>query len=414
MGVVVVAAGLGVRLGAGMPKALVRVGGRTLVEHAVQAGRVAAGRTQRRKPRIETAVPSGHLVVVAPATHLAEFEALLPEVHVIPGGAERTDSVAAGLAALPADVDIVLVHDAARALAPSSLFDAVVSAIAAGADAVVPGLPVNDTVKQVDAFGAVVQTPDRSTLRAVQTPQGFRRTALEAAHARGGPATDDAMLIERAGGTVQVIEGDPLAMKITLPPDIEAAERLLAAGGLSRSGERSGGDRIETPTLIVLGGLPGVGKTTLARALARRIPLAHLRVDTIEATLVDTGMADRITGPEGYAVAFRVAGDQLAVGMSVVADTVNPMPETRDWWRAVAARHDARVVEIELACSDEALHESRVGERESDIPGLTVPTWQDVRDREYHPWSPDLRLDTATSSPDELADTVIDWMRSHE
>jgi 2-C-methyl-D-erythritol 4-phosphate cytidylyltransferase len=384
VGVVVVAAGMGVRLGAGMPKALVRVGGRTLVEHAVQRA-VSSG---LRPP----------VVVVAPVTHLAEFEALVPEAPVIPGGAERTDSVAAGLAALPPDVDIVLVHDAARALAPSSLFDAVARAVAAGADAVVPGLPVNDTIKQIDDGGAVVHTPDRSTLRAVQTPQGFRRSALEAAHARGGAATDDAMLVERSGGTVRVIEGDPLAMKITLPPDIEAAERLLAPA----------------PTLIVLGGLPGVGKTTLARALARRIPLAHLRVDTIEATMVETGIATRITGPEGYAVAFRLAGDQLAVGMSVVADTVNPMPETRDWWRGVAARHDARVVEIELTCSDLALHESRVGERESDIPGLTVPTWQQVLDREYHPWSPDLRLDSATSSPDDLADTVIGWMRSHQ
>ncbi|HWC22215.1 MAG TPA: 2-C-methyl-D-erythritol 4-phosphate cytidylyltransferase [Flexivirga sp.] len=406
MGVVVVAAGMGVRLRAGMPKALVRVGGRTLVEHAVDAARQSCGssRAEERSggARIETGPPA--IVVVAPRTHLAEFEALLPGVRVIPGGAERTDSVAAGLAALPDDVDIVLVHDAARALAPPSLFDAVAEAVARGADAVVPGLPVTDTIKQVDAAGAVVQTPDRSTLRAVQTPQGFQRAALEAAHARGGAATDDAMLIERAGGTVQVIDGDPLAMKITLPPDIEAAERLLAPRV----------SKPATPALVVLGGLPGVGKTTLARALARRIPLAHIRVDTIEATLVHSGMADRITGPEGYAVAFRLAADQLALGLSVVADTVNPLPETRDWWRQVAIQHDARVVEIELTCSDAAVHEARVGERESDIPGLTVPTWHQVLDREYHPWSPDLRLDTATSSPDDLADTVIDWMRSHE
>ncbi|MFC6703942.1 2-C-methyl-D-erythritol 4-phosphate cytidylyltransferase [Flexivirga alba] len=431
MGVVVVAAGMGVRLGAGMPKALVRVGGRTLVEHAVaraQSWLSSSDGTARDEPsRRNVSKPA--VVVVAPATHLAEFEALLPEVCVIPGGAERTDSVAAGLAALPADVEIVLVHDAARALAPSSLFDAVADAVAAGADAVVPGLPVTDTVKQVDAAGSVVQTLDRSSLRAVQTPQGFRRSALEAAHARVGAATDDAALIERAGGTVQVIDGDPLAMKITLPPDIDAAERLLAAGGLSRSGEspqagrvpeeRSGGgvsrpSGAPRPTLIILGGLPGVGKTTLARALARRIPLAHIRVDTIEATMVHSGLADKITGPEGYAVAFRVAADQLALGMSVVADTVNPMPETRGWWRDVAAQHDARVVEVELTCSDQSQHESRVGERVSDIPGLRVPTWQEVLDREYHPWAPDLRLDTATSSPDELADTVIGWMRSHQ
>lgn len=378
------AAGMGVRLGAGMPKALVRIGGRTLVEHAVARARGAAA----------------HVVVVVPGTHVAEFEELLPGTPVVIGGAERTDSVAAGLAALPPEVDIVLVHDAARGLAPTALFEAVAAAVAAGADGVVPGVPVTDTVKQVDAAARVVATPERATLRAVQTPQGFRRVALEAAHAGGGDATDDAMLIERAGGVVQVIEGDPLAMKVTLPADIEAAERLLAPP-------------VPKPTLIVLGGLPGVGKTSLARALARRIPLAHIRVDTIEGTLVHSGMAEQITGPEGYAVAFRVAGDQLELGLSVVADTVNPMPETRSWWRDVAARHGASVVEVELECSDPVAHEARVVERTSDIPGMTVPTWEQVLDREYHAWSPNLRLDSAIHNPQELAEIVIDWLRSH-
>ncbi|MBB2892782.1 2-C-methyl-D-erythritol 4-phosphate cytidylyltransferase [Flexivirga oryzae] len=440
MGVVVVAAGMGVRLGAGMPKALVRIGGRTLVEHAVARAGVSAalsrpepaeavsrGRPEpaeagscglsRPEPAEAVSKPGAGpaIVVVAPATHLTEFQDLLPGVTVVPGGAERTDSVAAGLAALPPAVDIVLVHDAARALAPPSLFDAVADAVAAGADGVVPGLPVSDTIKQVGVDGRVVATPDRWTLRAVQTPQGFRRAALVAAHARGGAATDDAMLIERSGGTVQVIDGDPLALKITLPPDIAAAERLLAASAGRVPEERSGGGVSRpnaTPTLIILGGLPGAGKTTLARALARRIPVVHIRVDTIEATLVHTGFAKRISGPEGYAVAFRVAGDQLALGLSVVADTVNPVPETRQWWRDVAARHGARVLEVELECSDAALHESRVSERVSDIPGLTVPTWQQVLDREYHLWGPDLRLDSASATPEQLAETVIDRMRS--
>ncbi|NNG37831.1 2-C-methyl-D-erythritol 4-phosphate cytidylyltransferase [Flexivirga sp. ID2601S] len=272
VGIVVVAAGLGTRLGAGMPKALVRIGGRTLVEHAVARAQAwssgdvrwssSRGRPARDEPadagvsrppssgdpgwssnRQRTArdEPAGvgvsrppatrhAVVVVAPASHLDEFRALAPEAIVVPGGAERTDSVAAGLAALPAEVDIVLVHDAARALAPASLFAAVAAAVADGADAVVPGLPVTDTIKQVDASGHVVATPDRATLRAIQTPQGFTRAALARAHADGVGATDDAALVERQGGRVLVIDGDPRAIKVTIPADLETVDRLLADG----------------------------------------------------------------------------------------------------------------------------------------------------------------------------------------
>ncbi len=169
-------------------------------------------------------------MVVAPATHLDEFRALVPDAVVVAGGAERTHSVAAGLAALPDDVTVVLVHDAARALAPQSLFAAVAAAVADGADAVVPGLPVTDTIKQIDADGHVVATPDRATLRAIQTPQGFTRAALEHAHADGVGATDDAGLVERQGGKVLVIDGDPRAIKVTIPADLETVDRLLADG----------------------------------------------------------------------------------------------------------------------------------------------------------------------------------------
>lgn len=149
------------------------------------------------------------------------------DVTVVAGGAERTHSVAAGLAALRADVDVVLVHDAARCLAPASLFDRLVAAVREGADAVVPGLPVTDTIKQVDADGVVIATPERSSLRAVQTPQGFRRTMLTQAHASGAEATDDAALVERAGGRVVVIDGDALAFKVTTADDLERAGRIL-------------------------------------------------------------------------------------------------------------------------------------------------------------------------------------------
>lgn len=215
MGVVVVAGGMGVRLGAGRPKALVPVGGIPLVVHAVRRARATRD--------------LAGIVVVAPATHLDEVRRLLPGgIPVVAGGDERTDSVAAGLAALPDGVDVVLVHDAARALAPTALFDAVVRAVRDGADAVVPGLPVTDTIKQVDGAGSVEVTHRRDALRAVQTPQGFRRSALEDAHRSRIHATDDAALVESQGGHVVVIEGDPLALKVTTPPDLEAAERLLA------------------------------------------------------------------------------------------------------------------------------------------------------------------------------------------
>lgn len=179
------------------------------------------------------AADTTQVVVVAPASHLVEAGALVSaharagDVTVVAGGAERTASVAAGLAALPDDVDVVLVHDAARCLAPAALFDRLVRAVREGADAVVPGLPVTDTIKAVDGAGVVVGTPDRSTLRAVQTPQAFRRSVLAAAHASGAEATDDAALVERAGGRVVVIDGDDLAFKVTTAADLERAERIL-------------------------------------------------------------------------------------------------------------------------------------------------------------------------------------------
>jgi 2-C-methyl-D-erythritol 4-phosphate cytidylyltransferase len=178
------------------------------------------------------------VVLVVPDTHREQAAAVtdgvcrelgsVTPVTVVPGGVERGDSVAAGLRVLGDEVDIVLVHDAARCLTPVAVFDRVVAAVAAGAVAVVPGTAVVDTIKQVDADGFVVGTPERSALRAVQTPQGFRRDVLERAHAVSSDATDDAGLVERLGERVLVVEGDPRALKVTTPSDLEAAARLLA------------------------------------------------------------------------------------------------------------------------------------------------------------------------------------------
>lgn len=188
-----------------------------------------------------------HVVVVVPPSHEREFADALAEfvdadvaVDAVEGGAERSDSVRCGLRALDRACDLVLVHDAARCLAPTALHQRVLAALAAGADAVIPGVPVVDTVKVVEPVEAevepskgtdalrVVSTPVRADLRAVQTPQGFRRSTLVTAHESGLDATDDAALIERAGGEVLVVEGDPLALKVTTPIDIVVAEHLLA------------------------------------------------------------------------------------------------------------------------------------------------------------------------------------------
>jgi 2-C-methyl-D-erythritol 4-phosphate cytidylyltransferase len=179
------------------------------------------------------------VAVVAPASHRQQAQALAEDVcrelgssapvTVVVGGAERGDSVAAGLRVLGDDVDVVLVHDAARCLTPVDVFDRVVAGVRSGVVAVVPGAPVVDTIKQVDADGFVVATPDRAALRAVQTPQGFRRDVLERAHAGGSDATDDAGLVERLGERVLVVDGDPRALKVTTPSDLEAAVRLLTA-----------------------------------------------------------------------------------------------------------------------------------------------------------------------------------------
>lgn len=179
------------------------------------------------------------IVVAAPAEHLAAFSEILPDVRVVAGGSTRTASVRCGLAALPDDVDVVLVHDAARPLAPASLIARVATAVAAGEAAVVPVVAVADTVKEVDESGHVVRTLDRSALRAVQTPQGFRRDVLVAAHAAAGEdgdATDDAGLVERLGLSVATVAGSVDALKVTTRSDLLLAEALLRARETSHDG----------------------------------------------------------------------------------------------------------------------------------------------------------------------------------
>ena len=238
VGVLVPAAGLGVRLGPGVPKALRELAGEPVLLHAVRGLRAA--------PSV------GAIVVAAPAADVEAVRDLFADHHldhdvtVVAGGAERQDSVRLARAALPTQVELVLVHDAARCLTPVSVIEAVVAALRAGADAVVPVLPVADTVKQVDG-SRVIATVDRAALRAVQTPQGFRRAVLEKAHAGGAASrTDDAGLVEALGVTVLTVPGADEAFKLTRPLDLLLAEALLAvtrSGNVTRScnGRHSGG-----------------------------------------------------------------------------------------------------------------------------------------------------------------------------
>lgn len=216
---VVVAAGSGARFGADRPKALLPLAGSPIVRHAVQT-MLAAGAAQ--------------VVVVAPEPELDAFAGALDGLAVdaiTPGGSERTHSVRAGLAAVagfPARPAVVLVHDAARPLVPVEVVGRVVAAVAAGSGAVVPAVPVTDTVRELTEDGS--RMLDRTRLRAVQTPQGFDLDLLLGAYRRIGTAviTDDAGVCEQAGHPVTIVDGAADAFKITYPADLQWAEELLA------------------------------------------------------------------------------------------------------------------------------------------------------------------------------------------
>ncbi|GLZ54002.1 2-C-methyl-D-erythritol 4-phosphate cytidylyltransferase [Actinomycetospora sp. NBRC 106378] len=210
---VVPAAGSGERLGAGLPKALVEVAGIAMVTRAVD-GLLATGVVDE-------------VIVVAPPEHLEEMAAVTTAGRVVPGGHDRVASVSLGLAEVP-DADVVLVHDAARCLCPSAVVAAVVEAVRAGHPAVVPAIPVADTVRRALAGGRV-EPVDRTGLLAVQTPQGFDADLLRRAHAAAGElrATDDAGLVEALGGSIVTVPGDPRAFKITTPLDLAMAEALV-------------------------------------------------------------------------------------------------------------------------------------------------------------------------------------------
>jgi 2-C-methyl-D-erythritol 4-phosphate cytidylyltransferase len=206
VGAVVVAAGSGARFGG--PKQLCPLGDRRVVDHAVAAARATCDA----------------VVLVIPP----DADWSVAGVPNVPGGATRSASVRAGLAALAPTIEIVVVHDAARPLADTAVFDRVIVAVRQGADGAVPGVPIADTVKRVGTDGRVTGTIPRDELVAVQTPQAFRADVLRAAHATEPEGTDDAAVVEHAGGRVVVVAGAPDNFKITSPEDLDRAAEVVA------------------------------------------------------------------------------------------------------------------------------------------------------------------------------------------
>ncbi|MFJ4200176.1 AAA family ATPase [Streptomyces sviceus] len=167
--------------------------------------------------------------------------------------------------------------------------------------------------------------------------------------------------------------------------------------------------------LIVIGGLPATGKTTLSRLLASRTNGVHLRVDTIEQAIVHSGLARHPVGPVGYVVGYALAEEQLRQGLTVIAESVNPLAVTRDAWRDAAVRAGVPVLEVEVLCSDKDEHRHRARSRSVDIPDLPLPDWEQIVGRDYEPWNRDyLVVDTAGQEPEDSLAPLIEAVLSAE
>jgi 2-C-methyl-D-erythritol 4-phosphate cytidylyltransferase/2-C-methyl-D-erythritol 2,4-cyclodiphosphate synthase len=253
--VVIVAAGSGTRLGSNQPKAFVSLAGATLLEQCVRAVQ-------------DWSKPFSLVVVAPPGWETPARDLLAPsgDVTVVTGGDTRTDSVRAGLAALPAGTTTVLIHDAARALTPVAVFDRVLDALTGGAQGVVPQIPVVDTLISVDRSSmATGDAVDRSVLGAVQTPQGFQAASLIAAYeAIEGDFTDDAAVLRAAGHDVVAVDGDAMSFKITYPADLQRAAAVLGGAGGHRVGTAVDVHQFDPGVPLTLAGLVWPGEDGLA------------------------------------------------------------------------------------------------------------------------------------------------------
>ncbi|HAT8649777.1 TPA: AAA family ATPase [Legionella pneumophila] len=166
--------------------------------------------------------------------------------------------------------------------------------------------------------------------------------------------------------------------------------------------------------LIIFGGLPGTGKTTISKQIAKQLNAVYLRIDTVEQAFKKlSGFAEHWVGPEGYMICYAIALDNLKLGLPVVADSVNPIAITRNDWQKVAMDANAPFIEIELVCSNAKEHQRRIETRKADIPGHNLPNWIDVLNRDYEPWqSKSIALDTSEYSVEESVEIIMDFIRS--